>query len=65
VLFNASYNEQVFLMNKYFLLNTEKNFGADPFCRFREKCKKRTLYFRKKTSLSQSLINNQLNYLFI
>jgi len=25
------------VMNKYFLLNPDKNFGADPFCRFREK----------------------------
>jgi len=26
-------------INKYFLLNSEKN-GADPFCRFQEKRKK-------------------------
>jgi len=24
------------VMNKRFLLNSEKQFGADPFCRFRE-----------------------------
>jgi len=28
--------------NKCFLLNPEKNFGVDPSCRFREKCKKRS-----------------------
>jgi len=27
------------LKNKRFLLNSEKNYGADPSCRFREKCK--------------------------
>jgi len=26
-------------MNKYFLLNPETNFGADPSCHFREKRK--------------------------
>jgi len=27
------------VINKCFLLNPEKNFGADPFCRIREKSK--------------------------
>jgi len=31
------------VINKFFLLNPEKKFGADPSCRFREKRKKRTL----------------------
>jgi len=37
-------------MNKCFLLNLEKQFGADLFCRFREKRKTAhsdTLQFRK------------------
>jgi len=35
------------VMNKFFLLNPEKNFGADPSCRFREKRKKRTFNSEK------------------
>jgi len=34
-------------MNKCFLLNPEKRFGADPSCRFREKRKKRTFNSEK------------------
>jgi len=29
------------VLNRCFLLNTEKNFCADPSCPFREKCKNR------------------------
>jgi len=36
-----SFSMQV-VINKCFLLNPEKIFGADPFCHFREKRKKRT-----------------------
>jgi len=36
------------VMNKCFLLNPEKEFGADPFCRFREKRKKRTFNSDKR-----------------
>jgi len=35
------------VMNKCFLLNPEKNFGADPSGRFREKRKKRTFNSEK------------------
>jgi len=35
------------VVNKYFLLNPEKNFGVDPSCRFREKRKKRTFNSEK------------------
>jgi len=35
------------VMNECFLLNPEKKFGADPFCRFREKRKKRTFNSEK------------------
>jgi len=51
------------VMNKCFLLNPEKTFGADSSCRFREKCKKHTLFFGKMTSPSRRLgyFNNQSN----
>jgi len=35
------------VMNKCFLLNLEKQFGADPSCRFQEKRKKRTFNSEK------------------
>jgi len=34
-------------VDKCFLLNPEKNFGVDPFCRFWEKRKKRTFNSEK------------------
>jgi len=50
------------IINKYFLLNPKKIFGANPSFCFRKKRKKRTLYFRKMTSPSRRLgySNNQL-----
>jgi len=35
------------VINKCFLLNPKKNFGADSSCRFRQKCKKRTFNSEK------------------
>jgi len=42
----SAFQCKLFVLNKYFLPNYEKN-GADPSCRFWEKRKKRTLLFRK------------------
>jgi len=34
------------VINKCFLLNPEKTFGADPYCRFREKRKNAPLFLK-------------------
>jgi len=45
------------VMNKCFLLNPEKKFGADPFCRFQEK---RTFNSEKMTPPKK--ISSEENY---
>jgi len=39
--------------NKYFLLNPEKNFGADPSCRFQETRKNRTFNSILKNNVTE------------